>query len=412
METAENRHRVRRAFSILLIVIAAVLAPLVVTSGWAITTVTNTNRFVSTMSALGTNPTVINYEATEGAKAVVGNIDLTKRIESKIPGPVGQYIAPLLATQAEAQLTKAFTAVLASPKFQAAWTAKLRLVHATFVKLMTTDPSKLQHASQLALDYAPQVVAAINQLDKRGITVFDPLKATLGGNKRVLVSLAQGKQFKEVQWYFHIAVQLRWILPVLLVVIAAIGVLLDPRRRRAGIWLSLGIAISCLVMLLLLAFGKQYFISHAPTPQDVANVLFSTLTSFLRWELRIAVLVGGLAALVLWATGPSARATSLRRAVAAGTSKAARKAGDVVGEERAGRVESGAMDAFGFLGRHARAFIWSGVTIALLAAVLWVDTLGGLVWTVVLTALWVIAFVAVRRGFSEEANPPPPAVTA
>jgi len=400
VEGATKSHKVRRAFSILFIIVAAVLAPLVVTSGWAITTVTNTNRFVSTMSSLGSNPTIINYEATEGAKAVVGNIDITKRIEARIPGPVGQYLAPLLATQAESQLTKAFTAVLSSPKFQRAWEAKLRFVHSTFVKLMTTNPSKLQHASQLAIDYSPQVLDAISQLDKRGITVFDPLKATLGGNKRILVSLAQGKQFKQVQWYFHLAVQLRYVLWALLVILAAIGVVLDTKRRRAGIWLSLGVAISCLVMLVILAFAKHFAMTNAPTPPDVANALFSTLTNYLRWELRVAVLLGAGAALALWMTGPGRRATSLRRAIAKGSSAAARRAGGVVGEEHADSFESGASRVLGFVGAHGLAFVGGGVAIALLCAAAWVDSAGGLIWTVVLTVVWVAVIMALRRRFA------------
>jgi len=383
--TNAKSHRIRRTCSVLLIILVAVMAPLVVTSGWAVTTVTNTDRFVSTMSPLGHNPTITNYVAEKGAAAVVADINVQSRIEGRLPAAAA-FMAPVIATGFTNFLTKGFKAILQSPRFQHAWDAKLRLLHGTFVKLMTTNPTKLEKASKLAVDYTPEILAAIDKLDANGIHVFDPVRGALTGNQKLLINLAEGKQFHQVQWYFNAAIKLRWILPIVWLILGAAAILLDTRRRRAGLWLSIGVALSCTVMLVLLAIGRNYASSHAPTPPDVANAVFSTLTSFLRWELRIVVVVGALAAFVLWVTGPSSSARSLRRAVGTTGTAAARS--------------DGTQSVLGFVGQHAIAFIWTGVAIACICLVAFVGSLGGALLTVLLTALWIAALVATQRKFA------------
>ena len=138
-----RRHRARHTASVLLLVLVAFLTPLVVTAGWAITTVTNTDRFVSTMSSLGTNPTITSYAAAEGAASLVSELHVQARIEARLPKGLAS-IAPLLTNELTSQLTKVFSTVLASPKFQTLWTAKLRLFHSAFVAAMTSNGSKLQ----------------------------------------------------------------------------------------------------------------------------------------------------------------------------------------------------------------------------------------------------------------------------
>jgi hypothetical protein len=158
-------------------------------------------------------------------------------------------------------------------------------------------------------------------------------------------------------------------------------------------------------MLVLLAFGRQFAMSHAATPPDVADAVFSTLTSFLRWELRLVALLAALAALLLWATGPSSRARSMRHRIAATSGAAAKKVEGAMGEEHAARLNEGSTSVLGFIGTYSTAFIWTGVAIACLALVVWVDSLGGLIWTVVLTGLWVAGIAAAGRRFGSPAPP-------
>jgi hypothetical protein len=391
-----RRHRARHTASVILLVFVVVLTPLVVTAGWAITTVTNTDRFVSTMSSLSTNPVITNYAAAQGAATVATEIHLQMQIEERLP-KAAAALAPLLTTQVTTLLTKAFSKILASPQFQAVWTAKLRLVHAAFVTAMTSNGSKLQKAGQLGLDVTPQLLAAIATLDAQGYHFLDPAKKYLLGNKPILVSLAQGKEFHQVQYYFHIATTLRWALWVGTLVLAIAAILLDPRRRRAGFWLGVGVACSCVVMLALLATGKQYAMSHSTAPQDVTNVLFSTLTSYLRWELRAVVIVGLLAALVLWLTGPSRSARSLRRVSAKGGTAAGHAAEGVLGESTTASIETRGTSALDWVAAHATPIAWLGIVVGAIVLAAWVDSLLGAVIVILLVVAWFSAVMAVRR---------------
>ena len=407
--TTPRAYRSRHIASIILLVLVSILTPLVVTAGWAITTVTNTDRFVSTMSSLGTNPTITNYAAAEGAATVVTNIHLESKIAARLPAALA-FTAPLLTTQVQDQLTKVFADVLASPRFQTIWTAKLRLLHAAFVTAMTSNGSKLQKAGQLGLDVTPQLIEAVKSLDAKGIHVLDPALPYLRGNKPVLVSLAQGGEFHQVQYYFHLATMLRWVLWTATLVLAIGAILLDPRRRRAGFWLGIGVACSCVVMLALLATGKQYAVSHSTTPADVTNAVFSTLTSWLRWELRIVVILGLLAAFVLWLTGPSKSARSVRGVSAKGGGKAGKAIEGVIGEHATSTIETHGTAAVGWVGTYATVLAWLGVVIGGIVLAAWVTSLLSAAITILVVVAWFSAMVSLRRrvrasGASGELSP-------
>jgi hypothetical protein len=394
--TAPPQHRARHAASVILIVFVSILTPLVVTAGWAVTTVTNTDRFVSTMSALGTNPTITNYVAAQGAATIVQQVDVQKLLEEKL-GSSAKVIAPFLVATIQQQLTKILATVLASPQFQSIWTDKIRLLHEAFVTAMTANTTKVQQASKLALDVTPQLLQAIDALDQRNIHVLDPARKYLTGDKHLLVTLAQGKQFHQVQVYFHLATTLRWALWVATLFLAVFAVLVDPKRRRSGFWLSVGVACSCVVMLALLSIGKQYAMTHSPTPPDVANVIFSTLTSWLRWELRAVVAIGLIAAAVLWFTGPSKHARSLRGVFAKEGGKAEHALESRLGDERAGALERETGTAVDWLGRYATLLAWLGVVIGAIALAAWVDSFLPAVITILLVVAWFASMTAIRR---------------
>jgi hypothetical protein len=398
-----RRHRARHTASVLLLVLVAILTPLVVTAGWAITTVTNTDRFVSTMSSLGTNPTVVNYAAAEGAATLVTELHVQARLEARLPKALAS-IAPLLTNEVTSQLTKVFSTVLASPKFQALWTAKLRLLHSAFVTAMTSNGSKLQKAGQLGLDVTPQLLAAITTLDAQGIHQLDFARPYLMGKQHILVSLAQGGEFHQVQYYFHIATTLRWALWVGALVLAIAAVLLDPKRRRAGFWLGIGVACSCVVMLALLNTGKQYAMSHSTAPQDVTNAVFSTLTSWLRWELRGVVIVGLIAALVLWLTGPSRSARSLRRVSAKEGTSAGHAVEGVLGARASTEIETHGTSVIDWVAAHATLLAWLGVAVGGIVLAAWATTLLGAAVVILLVVAWFSALMSLRKRVAATAH--------
>lgn len=396
-DVEERSHRVRHTASVILIVLVSILTPLVVTAGWAVTTVTNTDRFVSTMSALGTNPTVTNYVAAQGASTIVTRVHVQKRLEQQLPSSVASYLAPLLTTSIEQQLTKILANVLASQQFQHIFTTNIRRLHSAFVTAMTSNETKVSQGAKLALDVTPQLLAAIDTLDKRNVHTLDFARKYLQGDQHLLVTLAEGRQFKEVQYYFHLATKLRWVLWTATLVLAVAAVLIDTRRRRSGFWLGIGVACSCVVMLAGLAVGKQYAVSHSPTPPNVADVIFSTITSWLRWELRVVVLIGLLAAAVLWFTGPSKHARGLRRVFARGGDAAGHAIEGVIGEHATERVEGEGTTVIDWVAAHATALGWLGVIVGgiLLATV--ANSLISASVTILLVVAWFAGLLSIRR---------------
>jgi hypothetical protein len=427
MGDAGTEHKARRRISMVLVVIAAILAPFVITSSWAIATVTNTNRFTSTMSEVASNPTVTNYAAAESAAAIVNALDINKKLEQYLPSAassiggsfgitkqIDQYlpfatafIAPYLDKQLTSRLTNSLSQLYQQPWFQKAFTTRIRLLHGTVVKLLTgTGGKHLNQAAKLVVDYTPQINEAISKLDAQGITVFDPVRTALNSNRRVLLTLADDQQFSKIQGYFNLALKLRWILPIIWLAIAIAAVLVDPKRRRSGRRLAFGVMIASAVMLAFLDIGNRYFQGHSPTPPDVADVIFSVLTSLLRWEFRIAIILGAIVAIVLWVTGDTPRAVGLRGRLSSGSEHMAERVRSASDDSAIGKVRSGAVRTLEFCATHATGFIWTGVTVALLLLAWVVTSVGGVVVTLVLLAAWVLGVLAVKRAYSP--RPPEP----
>lgn len=396
-QVRERRHRARHTASVLLIVLVSVLLPLVVTAGWAATTVTDTNRFVSTMSAISSNPTVTNYLAAEAASTIVVELHVEHRIEQRLPSGVGTFLAPLITSSVQQQLTRLLSSVLASQQFQHVFTASIRQLHGAFVTAMTTNESKVSQGAKLALDISPQILAAIHTLDKRGITYLNFAKPYLQGNKHLLVTLAQGREFRQVQVYFHLVTMLRWVLWVATLVLAAAAVVIDTRRRRSGFWLGIGAACSGAVGLALLSIGKRYVTSHSPTPSNVADVIFSTLTSWLRWEFRAIILIGLIAAAVLWFTGDSKHARGLRGLFAREGGKATHAVEGAMGEHATERVEAEGTTVVDWFGRYATVLAWLGVVVGGIVLATVADSLLSAAVTILLVVAWFASMVAIRR---------------
>ena len=225
---------------------------------------------------------------------------------------------------------------------------------------MTSNGSRLQQAAQLGLDVTPQLLAAIDQLDKQGDPRPRPCQGLPDRQE------AGARHARAGQGVPRGAVLLP---PRDDAALGPVDRNPRPRDRRD----PLGPAAPALWDVArhrgrLLVRGHARPAQHRQAvrhgsldaPADVTNVLFSTLTSWLRWELRVVVLVGLLAALVLWLSGPSKAARGLRRASAKGGASASHA---VLGDDKASALETRGGSAVTWIAAHAIALAWAGVAI-------------------------------------------------
>ena len=111
------------------------------------------------------------------------------------------------------------------------------------------------------------------------------------------------------------------MLPVVALLLLALGVYVARGHRRALIGAGLGLAASMLVLAAGLLIFRSVYLSSVPNdvlPADAAAALFDTLVRFIKEGLRTILVVGLVVAAGAFLTGPSVTAVRIRRAFSSG----------------------------------------------------------------------------------------------
>src|SRR5262249_6967658 len=106
-------------------------------------------------------------------------------------------------------------------------------------------------------------------------------------------------------------------LPLVALLLLALGVYVARNHRRALIAAGLGLAASMFVLAAGLAIFRAIYISHLPArvPADAGAVLVRTPVRFIKQGLRVLLVLGLVVAIGAFFSGPSVTAVSSRRAV-------------------------------------------------------------------------------------------------
>jgi hypothetical protein len=293
-------------------VLCLVLAPVTI---WARNLVLNTDRYVSTVSPLASNPGVQDAVIAAVDRQVETHIDVQSLVGSVLPPDAAKVLGAPVQNAVYGLIHNVTSDFVHSKAFQNLWTGINRAAHTQIVNLLTGKKSSLRvRAGQVVLDLSPVVQNVQARLVSAGLAVASqvpPVGATLEIAQLKGVTKAQ----KLVRALNTIADWLPWIGLVLI----AAGVTLARRHRRALMRSLIGLGAGMIVLGIGLAIGRHIYLNNIPTtalPRSTAASIFDTLVRYLRWGIRGVFLVALLVILGLWVSGPSRSALAVRRWVA------------------------------------------------------------------------------------------------
>jgi hypothetical protein len=391
----QPRRRVRRIATWVLVVLFAVLLPLTLTSAWAVRTVTNTQRYVDTLQPLAQDPVVTNFVADRATTLLFEQLDVQKRVEHLLPAVASPLAAPL-TNQLEHYVDVEMRQVVASKWFADFWRRENTYTHSTALDLLTgKTPPPASEARSLVVSLTPALVQAIDKLDAKGVTVFNPIRTELEQNRSLTLKLFSNKQVKMVSGYLNLAITLRWVLWIVTIVAGVGAVLCSLQRRRGATRVLGGGILGLLVLLGGLTVGRSLFISAAnPDAQQFATHLWDIMLRFLRQLVISTLVVLVVADLVLWLTGPSTWAVAVRRTARTGSRKLAEKTEEAYHSERTAKAVASARGfverAAAFSRSNLKALRWAGVVVAGIF-LFFTSTTSGIWWIVVLLAIYEVA---------------------
>jgi hypothetical protein len=319
----------RTVVATLLIILAAVLAPLAVVATWADDQVSDTDRYVETITPLASDPALQRAVADRVANEVVARLDLAsltddveqalsdRGLPPRLSAAVGALAVPIteqVRTFVEEQTLK----FVSSQAFEDAWIEANRQAHNQMVALLTgeSDGAVEVRNGAVQVNLAAVINAVTQRLEDRGLRLASRIPEI-----NAQFTVFQSADITRAQTAFRLLDKVSTWLPWVAVALLVAGVAVARNRRRALVAGGLAVAVSMLALGLSLNLFREVYLARVPAdrlPTDAAASLFDTVVYFIRLGLRAVLVLFLTVAAMAWVTGPGAAPTAVRRGATRG----------------------------------------------------------------------------------------------
>jgi hypothetical protein len=371
------------------------LAPLSVVAIWTRNQVTNTDRYVATVTPLASDP-AIQAAITDQITAQVFNyIDIQGLTTQAVDALAGQGLRPEVATQLEAfavpiangveSFTRSQVArVVESDAFADAWIQANRVAHAELVKALTGEGggSVTVENDTVSLNLAAFIQTVKQRLVDSGFSIAARIPEV-----NASFVLFQSDDITRARSAFNLLNTLGIWLPIIALVLLVLGVYVAKDHRRALVGAAVGVAIGMVVLALGLTVFRSIYLDTVPAtvlPHDAAAVLYDTIVRFLRLGLRTILVLALVVAAGAFLTGQSVTAVGARRGLTGAI-------GWLQGSAEHAGLRTGRVGTW--VGANKRALRIAAVAAAALALVFWGRPTGKVVIGLTLALLVVLAII-------------------
>ena len=356
-QARRGRFSWRALVSALLIVAGCVLAPISVLAVWTANQVSDTGRYVATMTPLIKDPAIQNALTNKITKEIVTRIGVTGRTDQAAAelsqkgftqlGGLLKGLSGSLASGVEGAVHSGVHKVITSPRMVNAWVRVNQVAHQALVAALSGRGSKNGAVGvsngQVTLDLAPLIAVAKEDLVARGLTVASKIPAV-----HATFPLFSSKDLAKAQTAYRLINDLKIVLPIVALLLLGLGVLAARGHRRALMGAGLGFAAAMLVLGAGLAIARAIYLNSVPASvsPDAAAAAFDILVRFIKDALRTLLVVGLIVAIGAFFTGPSTAAARTRAAFSSGLGSL-RRSGESAG------LSTGPAGTWTYAHRHA-----------------------------------------------------------
>jgi hypothetical protein len=313
--------RWRSLLAVLLIVFGCVLAPVAGVSVWVHNQVSNTDRFVRTMSPLVDDPdvqnaltnrltaTVFQYVDVQGiaddAVTALGNQGLPPQVTDRL-----STLTPTLTSAVTGFVHDKIAELVASPQFASVWNQAITTAHNQMNAVLSGDSKGIViKGDTVYLDLAPFIDLAKQRLSAAGLTAVN-----LVPEVHPTVALAKADTLVRAQSAYSALNTVARVLPWTVLLLLVVGVYLARNRYRALVGAGLGLALSMVVLAAGLLVARSLLVGEVPTAAAPATASgFDIVVAYLRLGLRTLLVLGLVLALAGYLGGRSESAMRVRR---------------------------------------------------------------------------------------------------
>jgi hypothetical protein len=391
--------RWRSLLATVLIVLGCVLAPVAGVSVWINNQVSDTDRFVRTVSPLVSDPDVQNALTNRLTATVFQYVDVQSIADDGVDALANQGLPPALVDRLKTltpTLTSAVTGfvrdriaeLVASPAFASVWNQVIQVAHKKMDAVLSGDSdSVVVRGDTVFLDLAPFIDLAKQRLSDRGLTIVDQIPEV-----HPTVALAKADTLVRAQSAYSALDTVAGVLPWIVLLLLIVGIYLARNRFRALVGTGLGIALAMVVLGAGLLVARGLLVNAVPSRAAPATASgFDIIVAYLRLGLRALLVLGLVLALAGFLAGRSESAVRIRRSVA----------GRLHGI-RAGKAGNGPVGTF--VRGHLRGLRIGAVALAVLVFV-FIEQPTGI--TILVIAALLLVVLAVIEFLGRPPGPPP-----
>jgi hypothetical protein len=386
--------RWRRVVSIVLLVVGFVLVPLSAIAIWSRNQLLNTDRYVTTVSPLASNPDIQAAVANRAVDALFSQVDVSEKISNVLPKRA-QFLGDTIAAQAQGYAVDVTEKLLASDRFQSLWDNMNRVAHNQLVAVLKDEngakagPAKLKDG-KITLDLSQTIATVKDELAKKGLGFLKDV--SVPPVKRTIVLIDAGG-IDQARTASKLLNMIAWLLPILALGCFVCSAVMVRPRRRATVRAAIVVFGASAFTLVLLAAGRWFYLDAATPPGGngkAAAAVWDILLRNLRVGVIIVGVVGLLVALVAWLSGSTGGAEKIRAMAGRGIGSLRTKA------DEAGYQPGPVAD---FVAEYKRGLQFAATLLAVVVLVLWKNpTIGTVVVIVVLLLLVLGAISFLTRG--------------
>ncbi len=328
-QAGQRRRRLgwRGPVATVLIVVGCILAPISVVAVWTANQVSDTSRYIANIEPLIHEPAVQNALTDKVSTAITSHLNVTgvtgqaaTLLQDKGLARLGGLLksfGPSITSAVDGYIHSTVHKIVTGPRFARAWTQVNTVAHQTLVNALSGQGTTVKVVNdQVTIDLAPFIEIVKQNLASRGFTLVEKLPPI-----HPQLALFSAKDLTKAQTLYRLINDLKIVLPILSLVLIALGVYIARRHRRALIGAGLGFAASMLVLGAALLIARTIYLNSVPAavlPADAASVIFDTFVRFIKTALRTLLVVGLVVAAAAFLAGPSATSVKTRGAFSSG----------------------------------------------------------------------------------------------
>ena len=323
MSTAVKKSAGRAWLSAVALILAVVLTPAAIVTNWATSEVTNTQRFVSTLSPLAKNPAVQETIITEVTNIVDKQVDIKGVTEDLFTGlgnaldlpdaakkALGLMAAPA-ANGVEGLVHTLVSNVVKSDAFANAWDKALTLTQEQTVALLSDSPDsvlKLSNDGTLTLPLKPIIVEIKKELVKQGVGFASAIPEV-----NTDITLGKVPELALARIVYQVGVGVGTWLPWVVAALFIVGIAAARRRPRS--LAATGVVMLALMALLAFLFTSGRIVATTvidPSYSPIVGAVYDALVAFV---MNVVIALGILSIVAIitgWAFGITESAQAFR----------------------------------------------------------------------------------------------------